>query len=244
MQVGTRCLVQLILTAAALVTAITSVAFAYAFGQYVDQFFENMRGELRSNNYPCVRSTLDACSNLFEDRCWPYCCPLGFLCQRDPIVGLKCLASNSCGDDLWCRDFADIPETCPTEVCQNHNMVKRVSSSSYIISAFGIVLDLLDGIIIWVLPDAVIFKSGVNIFSSLIKWISFGTVVGAGTQSFLADLEDAQCFNADGMSLVTNAQGMFYSYSVAQVISAIISILLAPISAYFGGKLTGNPYIK
>lgn len=243
MRIGGRCIVQLAFTTAALVTAITSVAFAYVFGDYVDKFFENMRGETRSNNLPCVRSTLDACSNLVTDQCWPYCCPLGYLCQRDPIVGLKCMYSEGCQDDLWCRDFADIPETCGSEVCQRHEMVKRVSSVSYMLASTGIVLDLLDMVVGCVLPDSVIFKSGVNIFSSLMKWLSFGTIIGAGTGPFLEDLEDARCYNADGMDLVMGAQNIFYSYCVSQVLSAILSLLLAPLSAYFGGRLTGVPYV-
>ncbi len=60
-------------------------------------------------------------------------------------------------------------------------------------------------------PDAVVFKAGTNVFSSLIKWLAFGLVaqasaplfstrlhrqfhafmvkVGAGTQGFMSELE-------------------------------------------------------
>merc|ERR1712039_824640 len=132
----------------------------------------------------------------------------------------------------WCRDFADIPRVCVTEVCKQHQMMIRVTSWSYIIAAIGVFLDLLDVITIFTLADAVVFKSSVNIFSSLIKWIGFGTAMGAGTQYFIADLEKAKCFNQDGMTLVKDTGGMLITYLVLQAWSAILSLLLAPLSAY------------
>merc|ERR1712039_760628 len=129
----------------------------------------------------------------------------------------------------WCRDFADIPRLCVTEVCKQHQMMIRVTSWTYIIAAVGVFLDLLDVI---------------TIFTSLVKWIGFGTALGAGTTSFLADLEEAMCFNADGMNLVQDAGAMFIAYLIVQVASAILSICLAPLSAYYGGKLQGVPYVK
>lgn len=62
-------------------------------------------------------------------------------------------------------------------------------------------------------PDAVVFKAGTNVFSSLVKWLAFGLVVpqlqeflhvaftfqlarckvGAGTQGFMSELEQALC---------------------------------------------------
>ena len=108
----------------------------------------------------------------------------------------------------------------------------------------GIVFDLLDMAVGCVLPDSVIFKSGVNVFSSLVQRIPFGTVLGAGTGAFVSDLEDARCHKVDGMELVMAAQAVFYSYCcVAHVRSAILSPLLAPLSAYFGGRLTNVPSV-
>merc|ERR1712232_324796 len=189
--------------------------------------------------------TLDDCDNSNVDKCWNYCCPQGYFCARSPIVGLLCQDGQvTCGNHNWCRDFADIPRTCPTETCKNRKMVARVTPWGYFLAAMGIFLDLVDIITIFTLPDAVIFKSGVNIFSSLMKWVAFGMVIGAGTQRFLADLKSAQCYNATGMDMVSKAETCFFSYAVIQVISAILSLLLAPLSAYYGGKLHGVPYVK
>merc|ERR1719440_1115414 len=206
---------------------------------------ENFRGNLQSSNLPCIRSTLAECDSSQVDKCWDYCCPPGYFCARSPIVGLYCQDGvTNCGDHNYCRDFADIPQTCPTETCKEFTMVKRVSSWSYIMACIGIFLDLVDAITICTVPDLVHFKAGVNIFSSLMKWVAFGCVVGAGTQKFIADLKEAQCYNADGMTMCSQAEGYFWSYAVVQVLSASLSLVVAPISAYYGGKLQGVPYVK
>mmetsp|Transcript_78279 Transcript_78279/g.226314 ORF Transcript_78279/g.226314 Transcript_78279/m.226314 type:complete len:252 (-) Transcript_78279:84-839(-) len=246
---GVRAIVQVFLTGMTVATAITSFAFAFMFERFMDAMLKNYRGDLESltSNLPCLRSTLDVenCGNSDGFECYTYCCPPGYFCARSPIVGLYCQdAATICGNHNWCRDFADIPGTCPTVVCKTHQTVLRVTAWAFILAAVGIVMDLVDIIAIFTLPDAVVFKSGVNVFSSLIKWIAFGAVVGAGTAQFLSELSEAKCFNADGMQLVSDTGGMFLSYCTVQVISAICSLLLAPLSAYYGGKLQGVPYVK
>mmetsp|Transcript_34717 Transcript_34717/g.63066 ORF Transcript_34717/g.63066 Transcript_34717/m.63066 type:complete len:250 (-) Transcript_34717:70-819(-) len=244
---GTRGIIQIVLTGASLASAITSFTFAYIFEQFMDQMTENYRGELRSQNLPCLRSTLDGCDNAVVDKCWDYCCPPGYFCSRSPIVGLYCQhGSTQCGEHNWCRDFADIPRTCATSVCKTNQMVTRVTAWAYILASIGIFLDHVDIIIIFTLPDAVVLKAGVNVFSSLVKWLAFGVVVGAGTQGYLSEMEQARCFNSEGMQLVADAGGMFISWSFSQVVSALLSLVLAPFSAYFGGKLTVGevPHVK
>jgi len=244
---STRAIVQIFLTGMALATAITAFTFAFIFEQFMDQMTENYRGELRSAILPCVRSTLDDCDNAVVDKCWDYCCPPGYFCSRSPIVGLYCQdGATNCGEFNWCRDFADIPRTCATPVCKTNQMVTRVTSWSYILAAIGIFQDLIDIITIFTLPDAVVFKAGVNIFSALVKFLAFGIVVGAGTQGFMSEMEQARCFNSEGMQLVRDAGGMFLFYAFMQVVSASISLALAPFSAYYGGKLRGGevPHVK
>lgn len=242
---GIRALVQLILTGMTLVTAVTAFAFAFLFEQFMEEMLRNYGGELKTTSLPCLRSTLDSCKNSVQDECYTYCCPQGYFCARSPIVGLYCQdGTENCGDFNWCRDFADVPATCATVVCKTHATVLRVTAWSFILSAIGIVLDLTDIIAIFTLPDAVVFKSGVNIFSSLVKWIAFGGIIGAGTMQFLSELAEAKCFNVDGTQLVDDAGGMFLSYCTTQVISAICALLLAPLSAYYGGKIHGVPYVK
>mmetsp|Transcript_5250 Transcript_5250/g.14855 ORF Transcript_5250/g.14855 Transcript_5250/m.14855 type:complete len:247 (-) Transcript_5250:236-976(-) len=244
-QCGLRAVLQISLTGATLITAITAFTFAFVFEKFMDQLNENFRAELSSVNLPCIRSTLPQCDNALVDKCWDYCCPAGYACARSPIVSLYCRDGTvTCGNHNWCRDFADIPKSCGTEVCQTHHMVMRVTSWSYVLASMGIILDLVDIITIFTLPDAVIFKSGVNIFAALVKMIAFGIVLGGNTQSFMSELEAARCFNAEGQQLVADAGGMFVSYLIVQVLSAVLSLILAPFSAYYGGKLQGVPYVK
>merc|ERR1719375_2934069 len=172
----------------------------------MDLMDENFRGELTSENLPCIRSTLDECDSSKVDRCWDYCCPAGYRCARNPIVGLVCMdGTTECGTAKWCRDFVDIPRSCKTEVCQNKQMVARVTTWAYVLAAIGIVLDLVDVFTIFTLPDAVVFKSFTNIFSSLVKFIAVGVMMGAGTQGFMSELHDAKCYNIDGMQMTSDA---------------------------------------
>jgi len=240
-----RAVVQLFLTGLTLATAVVAFAFAFVFENYVEQMSENFRGELQSNNLPCIRSTFSSdCDNALVDKCWDYCCPAGYRCARDPIVGLYCQDTQQCGDRDWCKYFADIPGTCRTHMCKDYMMIKRVTKMCYMLAAIGIVLDLMDIIAIIMLPDLVICKSGTNILASLMKWIAFGLILGAETSSFLDDLTEAQCYNQDGQQMVKDAKSMFLSYVICQIISACLSIVLAPFSAYYGGKLSGVPYVK
>lgn len=240
-----RAVVQLFLTGLTLATAVVAFSFAFVFENYIEQMSENFRGEIRSENLPCIRSTFTQdCDNALVDKCWDYCCPAGYRCARDPIVGLYCQTSTQCGDRDWCKYFADIPGTCRTKMCKDYMMVKRVTKMCYILASVGIVLDLMDIIAIIMLPDLVICKSGTNILASLMKWIAFGLILGAETGSFLDSVTEAACYNQEGQQMVKDAKSMFLSYVVVQIISACLSIVLAPFSAYYGGKLSGVPYVK
>jgi len=129
-------------------------------------------------------------------------------------------------------------------MCKDYHMVKRVTKMCYILAAIGIVLDLMDIIAIIMLPDLVICKSGTNILASLMKWIAFGLILGAETDAFLDDLTNAKCYNQEGQQMVKDAKSVFLSYVLMQIISACLSLILAPFSAYYGGKLSGVPYVK
>jgi len=94
------------------------------------------------------------------------------------------------------------------------------------------------------LPDLVVCKAGTNVLASLMKWIAFGLILGAETDAFLDKLTKAKCYNQTGQQMVSDAKSMFLCYVVMQVVSACLSIVLAPFSAYYGGKLSGVPYVK
>lgn len=249
MAVGTRGVVQVVLTTITVATAFSAFAFAYFFETYMNDLYGNMRGTPVTHGgktyLPCVRAVLDKCSSNEHDQCETGCCPAGYECLIHPIVGLYCQDLQVvCGDRNWCMDFADILETCPTDTCANHKMTMRAVMWSYILSAVGVFLDLTDIIAFFRCPDNIVAKSTINLVSSLMKWTAFGAVLGAGVPSFIADLEKASCFNKDGVQLVGESTGVFVLFAIVQVASAILSLTLAPFSAYWGGKLVGVPYAK
>ena len=53
-----------------------------------------------------------------------------------------------------------------------------------------------------------------------------------------------QCYNAAGMTAMRATGTYLVSFHTAEVLSALLSLMLAPLSAYFGGKLIGVPYVK
>jgi len=245
MVIGTRGLVQIALTALTLVTSIGAFVFAFFFQENMDELYKNISGPVVSSYLPCIRSTLDICANHQHDKCDPRCCPKEYSCMIDPIVGLYCQHQKTqCGTSSWCLDYADILETCPTQTCLEHQRLGRASTYAYILSALGIFLDLSDVISFLRCPDSIVCKSALNVLSCLVKFLAFGTLLGADAAVFLADLDNAKCYNGDGAGLVSEASGMFISYAGLQMISGILSLSTAPISAYWGGKLTGVPYVK
>lgn len=211
---------------------------------------KNYTGDLKSNILPCIRSTLDLCANDKDDECWDRCCPPGYICERSPTVGLYCQdGANVCGGGdpakiIWCQDYADIPAQCKTEVCMKKQMVEEMTLPAFFMSGLGVLLDVIDGVMFFATPDAVIAKSSLNLGASCIKWVAFGIILGAGTQDFMAELYEMQCFNKEGMTAVAQTGQYLVSFVVSQVISALLSLVLAPISAYYGGKLVGVPYVK
>ncbi|CAD7929882.1 unnamed protein product [Amoebophrya sp. A25] len=251
-----RSIIQVFLTVLALGSAIVAFVFSIIFRDHLTvQLEANYTGTLKGDSgamvLPCLRSTLqDQCNNEMNDLCYDRCCPPGYICERSPTVGLYCQdGENMCGGgDLkkfaWCRDFADIPRTCKSEVCQTKAMVHDMTLPAFFLAGIGVVADVVDCVVFFAVPDSVQCKAGVNLFSSCMKWIAFGVILGAGTQGFMTELYDNQCFNKEGMTMVQATGQYLVSFVVSEVISALISLILAPISAYYGGKLIGVPYVK
>jgi len=115
---------------------------------------------------------------------------------------------------------------------------------AYCLAACGIVLDLFDITTCFALPDSVVCKSLLNLFSCLLKWVAFGLLVGASTDSFTLELQTARCFNDQGMKTLADARRMYGAFILWEPISAVLNILVTPLSAYYGGKLQGMPYVK
>jgi len=115
---------------------------------------------------------------------------------------------------------------------------------AFICSALGVLVDIIDLVTFCACPDAVIFKAVTNMCSSCIKWVAFGVILGSGAKEFMQELIEARCYNDNGMDMVRTASEELLFYIILQVASAVLSLILAPLSAYFGGKLIGVPYVK
>lgn len=245
-RVGVAGVAQVFVTVITFLSAITALVFAFFFEDFQDKMVVNLLGDIQTSHLPCVRNPLPRCSGTSMDRCQDFCCPPQYYCKRSPIVGLHCEdgdLNNKCGNHNWCRDFADIPGLCATKVCKDKERIRRVTVVSYILAALAALLDVVDFAVLITLPDALVLKSSVNLFSAILKMIAFCVVLGAGTNTFLSDQYDAKCYNAEGMNMNSDASLMFMFYCTMQIVSASLSLVLAPVSAYFGGKLA-CPYNK
>lgn len=243
-----RAISQILFTVMTLGTAVVAFIYTLLFQESTEKMNKNFRMELTGTNEPCVRNTNPECSNLEQDTCWvakPWCCPTNYQCERSPVVGLYCQhGAVECGSFEWCRDFADISGQCKTDVCQQDLLVEKMTRYAFICSALGVLIDIIDVVTFCACPDAVIFKSVVNICSSCVKWVAFGVMVGSGAKEFMVYLIDARCYNTAGMQMVKAAGEQLLVYILFQVASAVLSLILAPLSAYYGGKLIGVPYVK
>jgi len=242
---GVRALIQLILTGAAVSTAVTAFVIAFMLEQNLISLNKNYTGDITQQSLPCVRGSAKECPITGVDRCWDYCCPFRYYCAISPTVGVSCeLGMQTCGNRVWCMDLADVSGKCESQICQRQLTVIRATSISYICAAIGVFVDLVDIISIFTIPDAISVKSSINLFSAVVKFTGQGALLVASSSTFLADLENARCFNADGMNQIASIRFLFSSCVVVQILSGFLSILLSPFSAYYGGKLTGSPYTK
>lgn len=250
-----RAFSQLFLTALTLGTSIAAFSLTLLLQQDLEYMNQNFRGDMigsaEQSFEPCVRNTMPDCGNAVMDTCWvakPWCCPEGYSCQRSPVVGLYCQHGGvNCGNFSWCRDYADISGQCRTSICQQDLLVEKMTGYAFVMAALGVLLDIVDIVAFAACQDAVVFKSVLNIMSSCVKWVAFGIIVGSGAKEFMTDLYTSRCYNGGdggGMAMVDRAQQTLVAFILMEVASAVLSLVLAPLSAYYGGKLMGVPYVK
>lgn len=255
--ISPRAIVQVFLTLLTLASSIAAFVFSIIFVQFLNvELPNNFVGPLVSEILPCIRSTLDVCSNEIEDVCWDKCCPMGYICKIAPIEGLYCQdASTDCqsvveGENIdvakfnWCRNLADITKQCKNDVCERNSMIQGMASPVVFICLIAVILDVVDLFTFCVAPDSVRWKSTINILCSCCKWMAFGAIIGTGTQQFLIDLHENGCYNITGQEAVQQTILYFLTFCVACGTSAVCSLCEAPFSAYYGGKLVGVPYVK
>lgn len=157
---------------------------------------------------------------------------MGIYCQDTAIA---------CGSYAYCQDVADVAGTCEGSGCQSRKMVKTAVAMVYVMSAAGVVVDVIDLILCVALADNVLFKSVTNVVAALVKLLAFGALVGVGTQGFLTTFSESECFNADGAATLDQAFSVFQSCAGLLFASAMFSLILVPISALHGGRLLSKP---
>lgn len=123
-------------------------------------------------------------------------------------------------------------------------MVERMVVWVFVMSGIAVIFDIFDIVMFFAAPDSVMIKATINLLSSLIKWIAFALMLGADVPNYLAEVYAAKCYNAAGQQLVSATQDTATLFIILQVMSAIFSLILSPISGYYGGKFTGIPYVK
>merc|ERR1719215_2524860 len=171
---------QITLTILQVATASVAFVLAAILRSHLLRLNANYRGELSNDDQPCARTTMPVCDGRKMDKCQSDCCPTGYLCVRDPTVGLYCQEMlTTCGNLDYCLDVADVPGTCEKEPCLRRHSVLTMSSVIYVLAAGGIVLDLLDLVWCVALSDNVLLKSITNLLGCLVKWLAFGGLVGA-----------------------------------------------------------------
>lgn len=207
-----------------------------------------------------------------DDSCCPVAQndPLGvasytnqYVCRKSPIQGLFCqhidylvpgantsLSSPSyctletCGNFDWCRDFADIPGECLSEACQDYHHAKAFLIVCLVFVSVALVCDLADTIFLFKWRDGVKAKTLLNCVSACLKLLGWLTCLGGGIKSFSEMLSEQKCFNAEGTVLVESVKEGVVNYIVLVILSGAGSLILAPMSMQWGGRLIGLPYAR
>uniref|UniRef100_A0A0G4FEC4 Uncharacterized protein n=1 Tax=Chromera velia CCMP2878 TaxID=1169474 RepID=A0A0G4FEC4_9ALVE len=235
---------QLAVTVAAASLGLCAVALCAVFLNYVYNVMKkNVFGTVEGDPLPCVRAPLPTC--IFADSCTSTCCPVGFDCLRDPVVGVACkLSADGCGNFDWCRDFFDLPRTCRPEECRRGERVAEILIFALFGVAVGSLLDLVDFLLYWCGPDRTLLKAGANLSSAIMKFLSLTSMAAVSTMDFMADLGRYRCYDSAGRSLWTSAYAVIISFAICCGLSGLFSLVLAGFSAYWGGRVYGIPYVR
>mmetsp|Transcript_88810 Transcript_88810/g.248572 ORF Transcript_88810/g.248572 Transcript_88810/m.248572 type:complete len:276 (-) Transcript_88810:117-944(-) len=225
-----------------LATCVVALICSLALQQHMERLSANFTGELSNEDLPCARKPLPVCDSKAIDRCADDCCPNGYMCIRDPTVGLYCQNRDwSCGRYDFCIGIADMPGTCEKLRCQERNMVEKMAAIVFIMVAIAAFLDLFDVFFCLALPDNVFVKSIGNLLSFLVKLLAFACMLGVGTGGYLTDLLTASCYNDLGYTTGVQALQVFRGGVAALFFSFCASFGLAPISALKGGRVRDEP---
>lgn len=234
---------QIVITLLSLTASIFSFICVAVLQGNIQHLSDNFQGALTTAELPCLRRTLDTCNAATTAVCRQECCPEGYQCVRDPTVGMYCQdTAIACGSFDYCLDLANLPGTCERATCQSRMYVKTMVSVVYLLATAGVALDLFDILWCFALADCVMVKSIANMVASLVKFLAFGGLMGVGTEGFILDTTSAKCYNVDGTLVLQQAYQMFAIGATCLFCSAVLTLVLVPISALHGGRLADKPH--
>mmetsp|Transcript_73895 Transcript_73895/g.169343 ORF Transcript_73895/g.169343 Transcript_73895/m.169343 type:complete len:362 (+) Transcript_73895:203-1288(+) len=193
-----------------------------------------------------------------------------YQCSRDPKEGLYChhyLFENTanqpctgvtCPNFEWCMQYSDISGTCSGEACKLYYQAVVFLIICVGVTTLCFILDCADIAIMIYRPEDLFPKTAANVLSAFGKALAAGLVVAGGARDFFKELSQNQCYTSDGQVVAEllggppvplgdtsiRIGGMIDGYLISTAVAACCSFILAPLSAYYGGKLIGVPYIK
>lgn len=218
------------------------------------------------------RHTQGVCTNNIRTSCTSdgSCCPSGiqddpsepvaglseYECQKSPVFGLFCqhksfvveakvmCKETTCPNFAWCRDFADIPNLCLGEACQDYRRTVAVCICSIALISFGLLCDLADVVVCMKWPNNSVHKTLLNVTASCFKFLVYLLCLSGGAVEFTNAIVAKQCFNAEGLVMAQRAKTGLRELLVCVMISAAGSLVLSPFSIKWGGKLLAVPYTR
>jgi len=189
--------------------------------------------------------------------------PDQYICQKSPIVGLYCQHKDyrvpvnksiqpegplctqvTCPSFGWCRDLADIPGQCLGEACKDYSRALDFLIVCIVFVGLGLVFDFIDLILLIRWPMAVKQKSGANAVSACLKLLAYLLCAAGGVQDFTHELVEQSCFNVQGNELAQSAKDGVKLFQMVTLLTIVGSLVLAPMSAMWGGQLVGLPYAR
>ncbi len=140
--------------------------------------------------------------------------------------------------------MADISGQCLTDACKQHQLVMGMTLGAFVLSGISVFLDFGDMVCYLLAPDAVTLKSGLNALSAILKFAAFAGILGSQTLPFTAALGTKKCYVGATEDAIAKGATFLVGFLGTAAFSAATGLVLAPVSAFWGGKLVGVPYIK
>lgn len=186
-----------------------------------------------------------------------------YQCMKSPMVGLYCQLIDfktkeetpkpctqvTCPSFEWCRDFADIPNQCLGDACKDYRRTLVVTIASVVFLALGLACDLFDGLVFArhacaTGAGAQVPKTVGNLAAAGLKLLAYLLCLAGGAESFVDTAVQKHCFSEKGHVMVLRAKDGLREMLLCTVLSSAGSLVLAPFSVWWGGKLVNVPYAR